>query len=63
VILEPQDWPVWLGEAPGGSASLLHPSPVGTLRPLSPDEARAIVCGKNQIFVCSSRSGPTSLAV
>jgi putative SOS response-associated peptidase YedK len=32
VILEPNDWPVWLGEAPGDRASLLHPSPVGTLR-------------------------------
>ena len=32
VILEPADWPVWLGEAPGNPAALLHPSPAGTLR-------------------------------
>ena len=30
VILEPADWPLWLGEAPGDPASLLHPA--GTLR-------------------------------
>ena len=32
VILEPADWPVWLGETPGDPASLLHRSPAGTLR-------------------------------
>ena len=32
VILEPADWPVLLGEAPGDPASPLHPSPAGTLR-------------------------------
>ena len=32
VILEPADWPVWLGEAGGDPGSLLHPSPDGTLR-------------------------------
>jgi putative SOS response-associated peptidase YedK len=32
VILEPADWPLWLGEVPGDPASLLHPSPAGTLR-------------------------------
>ena len=32
VILEPADWPVWLGEAEGDPGSLLHPSPDGTLR-------------------------------
>jgi hypothetical protein len=32
VILEPEDWPVWLGEAPGNPPSLLHPSPAGSLR-------------------------------
>ncbi len=32
VILEPVDWPVWLGEVPGDPASLLHPAPAGTLR-------------------------------
>lgn len=32
VILEPDDWPVWLGEAEGDPAALLHPAPVGTLR-------------------------------
>ena len=26
VILEPQDWPVWLGEAPGDPASLMRPA-------------------------------------
>ena len=32
VILEPPDWPVWLGEAEGNPGSLLHPPPAGTLR-------------------------------
>jgi putative SOS response-associated peptidase YedK len=32
VILEPNDLPVWLGEAPGEPASLLHAPPAGTLR-------------------------------
>jgi putative SOS response-associated peptidase YedK len=32
VILEPPDWPVWLGEAEGDPGSLLHPPPAGTLR-------------------------------
>jgi putative SOS response-associated peptidase YedK len=32
VILEPEDWSVWLGEAEGDPAALLHPSPDGTLR-------------------------------
>jgi putative SOS response-associated peptidase YedK len=32
VILEPADWPVWLGEAAGDPAALLRPSPDGTLR-------------------------------
>jgi putative SOS response-associated peptidase YedK len=32
VILELDDWPVWLGDAPGDPASLLHPLPAGTLR-------------------------------
>jgi putative SOS response-associated peptidase YedK len=32
VILEPDDWAMWLGEGAGVPASLLHPSPMGTLR-------------------------------
>jgi len=32
VILEPTDWPVWLGEAEGDPAALLHSPPEGTLR-------------------------------
>ena len=32
VILEPADWPAWLGEAEGDPGALLHPSPAGTLR-------------------------------
>ncbi len=32
VILEPADWPAWLGEVEGDPASLLHPAPDGTLR-------------------------------
>jgi putative SOS response-associated peptidase YedK len=32
VILEPADWPVWLGETEGDFPTLLHPSPGGTLR-------------------------------
>ena len=31
VILEPADWPAWLGEMEGDPASLLHPVPDGTL--------------------------------
>ncbi len=32
VILEPEGWPVWLGEVDGDPVGLLHPSPGGTLR-------------------------------
>lgn len=32
VILEPADWPVWLGELEGDPGSLLHPAPDGMLR-------------------------------
>lgn len=32
VILEPADWPVWLGEAAGPPSELLRPAPGGTLR-------------------------------
>ena len=32
VILEPGDWPVWLGEEPGDYAALLRPAPAGTVR-------------------------------
>jgi putative SOS response-associated peptidase YedK len=32
VVLEPADWPLWLGEVEGDRAALLHPSPPGTLR-------------------------------
>lgn len=32
VILEPDDWPAWLGETNADAAALLHPSPEGTLR-------------------------------
>ncbi len=32
VILEPTDWPAWLGEADGDPHSLLHASPAGTLK-------------------------------
>ncbi len=32
VILEPADWPAWLGEVEGDPGSLLHPAPHGTLR-------------------------------
>ena len=32
VILEPADWPVWLGEIEGDPATLLRPAPDGTLR-------------------------------
>jgi putative SOS response-associated peptidase YedK len=31
VILEPETWPVWLGEAEGDPASLLRPAPSGIL--------------------------------
>jgi putative SOS response-associated peptidase YedK len=32
VILEAEDWPVWVGEADGSPTDLLRPSPGGTLR-------------------------------
>jgi hypothetical protein len=32
VIVEPPDWPLWLGEADGGAASLLHLASANTLR-------------------------------
>ncbi len=32
VILEPADWPLWLGEAGGDPGSLLHPPSDGALR-------------------------------
>ncbi len=31
VILGPEDWPLWLGEAGKGAASLMRPAPDGTL--------------------------------
>jgi putative SOS response-associated peptidase YedK len=31
LILEPPDWPAWLGEVESSPAALLHPSPEGTL--------------------------------
>ena len=32
VILEPADWPGWLGEVEADPATLLHAAPAGTLR-------------------------------
>jgi putative SOS response-associated peptidase YedK len=32
LVVEPADWPLWLGEVPGDAAALLHPPPDGTLR-------------------------------
>ena len=32
VVLEPADWPVWLGEQDGDYAALLRPAPAGTMR-------------------------------
>ncbi len=32
VILEPADWPAWLGEEPADPTALLHSSPEGILR-------------------------------
>ena len=32
VILEPRDWPVWLGEAPGDPLALLRPAAEDVLR-------------------------------
>jgi putative SOS response-associated peptidase YedK len=31
-VLEPADWPVWLGEADGDPAALLRPAGEGVLR-------------------------------
>jgi putative SOS response-associated peptidase YedK len=32
VIVEPQDWPLWLGETPGDAAALLRPAATGLVR-------------------------------
>ena len=32
VILEPDDWPVWLGEEAGDHAALLRPAPAGAVQ-------------------------------
>lgn len=32
LILQPQDWPLWLGEAGHGAARLMHPTEAGLLR-------------------------------
>lgn len=32
VIVEPPDWPLWLGEIEGDAGSLLHPAAKDTLR-------------------------------
>ena len=32
VIIEPQDWPLWLGEVEGNPVSLLHAAPENVLR-------------------------------
>ena len=32
LILEPADWPLWLGEAGHGAALLMHPTPPGALQ-------------------------------
>jgi len=32
VILDQQDWPVWLGETEGDATMLMRPAPDGTLR-------------------------------
>jgi putative SOS response-associated peptidase YedK len=32
VIVEPEDWPLWLGETEGDAAGLLHPPPESVLR-------------------------------
>ena len=31
VIVEPSDWPLWIGETEGDAASLLHPAAEDTL--------------------------------
>ena len=32
MIVEPPEWPLWLGETEGDAASLLHPAAEDTLR-------------------------------
>ncbi|WP_163846808.1 SOS response-associated peptidase [Pseudooceanicola aestuarii] len=39
VILDPRDWPLWLGEAGHGAARLMRPAPGGTLRLYRVDRA------------------------
>ena len=33
VILDPAEWPLWLGEVAGDYAALMRPAGVGTVRP------------------------------
>ena len=32
VVLEPEDWPVWLGEEPGDAVTLMRPARADALR-------------------------------
>ena len=41
VMLEKEDWPVWLGEQPGDPAALLHPPPADILQCRPVGERRA----------------------
>ena len=43
LIVEPDDWPAWLGEVEADASALLHPSAAGTLRawPVGPAVNRA----------------------
>jgi putative SOS response-associated peptidase YedK len=33
VVLQPEDWPLWLGEAGHGAAVLMKPLPPGVMNP------------------------------
>jgi putative SOS response-associated peptidase YedK len=59
VIVEPPDWPLWLGETEGDAASLLHPPAEDTLRvwPVSTRVNRraAMVPGREVEAACARR--------
>ena len=56
MIVEPPDWPLWLGETEGDAASLLHPAAEDTLLiwPVSTRVNRPA----NTLPICSPRSRP-----
>ena len=55
MILEPDEWPVWLGEEAGEPAELLRPTSPGTVR-YGPSPGRSTVSGTMDRSCCSQQS-------